>query len=325
MPRVSPQCSHITQKRGIYHYRRRLPGHARGEVLVSLRTRNYREAEHLAALMDWRFAETWRLAVSEADQTSQLRVILRDALRETLDDDVRRRLERPEGHAIYAGWWDPSDDITAAEADLKVIRAAKTDFERSLAENRPNDMIEDDAERLLCQHGLPMSLKQALVYGLMEVAHRRWEVAELRSLGKTPVVIQCDGPETIEPAGAPQPRADRRSVEPTPRSDVPDRPVVTASSLVERFFERRESTDGTTFQVMGQERGTLRRFLEAAGDRPVETYTRADITGFLATLRRLPQTYGKSPSDKDRSLADLIAAADAKQALRLTDKTVDFH
>jgi len=47
-----PQCSHITRKRGIYHYRRRLPAHPTRELTLSLRTRCFREAEWLAAKLD---------------------------------------------------------------------------------------------------------------------------------------------------------------------------------------------------------------------------------------------------------------------------------
>ena len=45
----------------------------------------------------------------------------------------------------------------------------------------------------------------------------------------------------------------------------------------------------------------------------------------MGTLRRLPNTYGKSPRDKERSLADLIAEGEAKGAPRLVDKAVKRH
>lgn len=98
-----------------------------------------------------------------------------------------------------------------------------------------------------------------------------------------------------------------------------------ASDLVEPFFKRRAETDKATHQVMGQERGTLRRFIEFAGNRPIDTYGRADMSGFLDKLRRLPKTYGKSPRDKGRGLDEIIAEADARRAERLSDKTVKRH
>ena len=48
-----PHCSHITRKRGIYHFRRRLPAPYLGEKTLSLRTKSYREAEHLAKVLDF--------------------------------------------------------------------------------------------------------------------------------------------------------------------------------------------------------------------------------------------------------------------------------
>lgn len=69
----------------------------------------------------------------------------------------------------------------------------------------------------------------------------------------------------------------------------------------------------------------MRRFLEFCGDHPPAAYTRGDMTRFLETLRQLPNTYGKSPKDKDRTLAELITDAESKGAKRLTDKTVKRH
>jgi integrase len=98
-----------------------------------------------------------------------------------------------------------------------------------------------------------------------------------------------------------------------------------AFALIEPHFQRRATVDRATHQVMGQERGTLRRFLEVCGDRPVDCYSRGDVSTFLDTLRRLPNTYGRSPKDKDRPLTDIIAEADAKGSPRLVDKTVKRH
>jgi len=42
------QRSHIAVKRGVYFYRRRLPSPHRGDIAVSLRTKGFREAQHLA-------------------------------------------------------------------------------------------------------------------------------------------------------------------------------------------------------------------------------------------------------------------------------------
>jgi integrase len=324
---VYPQCTHITRRRGIYHYRRRLPNRSRGEVLLSLRTRCFREAEHLAEVLGRAFPWILRRVLSQADQTGKLGPILRAELQRVLEGDLRRRVERPAGSAVYDHGWETGDAISALEADLSVIRATKTDFDRHIAENWWDDLTDIHADDLLRQHGLPATLKPALAHGLLEVARRFWEVAELRSLGKIPVVMPADAPVRepgLVPVATPDPSDSILDPKPDPTTAATDTGVL-ASDLVEPFFERRENTDRTTHQVMGQERGTLRRFIEAAGDRPLRTYTRADVSKFLDILRRLPKTYGKSPRDKERSLADLIAEADAKQGDRLTDKTVKRH
>jgi uncharacterized protein DUF6538 len=50
-----PQCSHITKKRGVYYYRRRIPKCPNREVALSLRTRMFRAAEYLATELDQEF------------------------------------------------------------------------------------------------------------------------------------------------------------------------------------------------------------------------------------------------------------------------------
>src|SRR5262249_48174024 len=97
-----------------------------------------------------------------------------------------------------------------------------------------------------------------------------------------------------------------------------------ASALIEPFFVRRETIDESSHHDMQQDRTTLRLFLDVSGDRPVNTYGRGDVTAFLDTRRQLPGTYGKSPKDKDRRVADIIVAA-SPEAHRLADKTVKRH
>lgn len=98
-----------------------------------------------------------------------------------------------------------------------------------------------------------------------------------------------------------------------------------ASALFERHLERRAAQNGTQPHTIAQERGTLQRFIEVVGDRPASAYGRGDVTRFLDALRRLPNTYGRSPKDKGKTVADLIARADATNAKRLIDKTVKRH
>jgi hypothetical protein len=50
-----PQRSHITKKRGVYYYRRRIPKSPDSEVALSLQTRMFRVAEYLATWLDQEF------------------------------------------------------------------------------------------------------------------------------------------------------------------------------------------------------------------------------------------------------------------------------
>ena len=109
---------------------------------------------------------------------------------------------------------------------------------------------------------------------------------------------------------------------PPPASAAPKEPI---SDLVEPYFAIRLTVNSSTNQVIGQDRGTLRRFIEICGDRPAAEYGRADITRFLSTMRCMPAVYGRSPKDKDASIADLIARAERSGGKRLSDKTVKRH
>ncbi len=69
-----------------------------------------------------------------------------------------------------------------------------------------------------------------------------------------------------------------------PAPKEPPKPLL--SSLVDEFFVGRRTIDRSTHQVMGQDRGTIRRFIESARDLPVDAYRRSHVTTFLATMRQ---------------------------------------
>ena len=188
VPQGSHKCSHITRKRGIFCYRRRLPGVADGELCISLRTRRFREAEHRAAIMDGVFNEALCRAKTNVTDDDDLNRILRGYLREFLDSDLERRMERPPGSPVYAWWWEPGDPDTSIDADLQAIRQARDSLARDLAENSPKEM-EEVAERLIRKHGLSENLLRPLTYGLIEAVIQGWEVAERRTLGTAPLIF----------------------------------------------------------------------------------------------------------------------------------------
>ena len=131
------------------------------------------------------------------------------------------------------------------------------------------------------------------------------ETAERRTLGLEPMVFGPDAPVAATPSPPPDGT-------PTPPPKPP------ASALVEGFFERRARRDKATEKQTEMERGTLRRFLETRGDKPPADYSRRDVNGFLDTLRRLPATYGKSPRDKDRTLAESVPQVSARSRIDIS-------
>ena len=131
VPQRSHIGSHISRKNTVYRYLRRLPVEIGGEVTVLLSTRNYREAEHRAALLDHAFRGALRRALNVADETGNLNQILRDYLKEALAEDRAIRLGTPSG-APVVGWGDPEaeDEI---DADLDMVGELRGDAQEAFA------------------------------------------------------------------------------------------------------------------------------------------------------------------------------------------------
>src|SRR5258708_3814785 len=110
-----PQCSHITKKRGVYYYRRRIPKNPNREVVLSLRTRVFRVAECLAGGLDQEFRRLMQ-GMTTDDQTD-IAAILRNYLKRRLDFDMERRAETP--HAPMFG--PPEPGRSHANVDLEWI------------------------------------------------------------------------------------------------------------------------------------------------------------------------------------------------------------
>ena len=281
---------------------------------MSLGTRQFRRAEWLADQLE---RHVQRLTHRRAMTIEEIRRILREYLARLLTEDAAARVTVEPGLPVHASWvpgmpnhGGPEDaDVSEARDNIEAWKAARR--------SRDYASVSEEVEELATRHGVPDNMRPTLALGVIEAFIKLNEVAEHRASGEAFTVLDVPpGPDVPSPLVVPA----------MPTDDAPRKAKAPlASSLVEPFFTHRETVNGATHQVMGQERGTLRRFIEVAGDRPVDTYGRGDITQFLNTLRRLPSTYGKSPKDKERTLADIIGVADAEGAERLTDKTVKRH
>ncbi|NGM20411.1 site-specific integrase [Roseomonas stagni] len=290
----------------MYRYRRRLPGETRGrEVVVSLCTRAFREAEHRAALLDREFDRALaraRVDVAQAGKKTDLNAILRGYLRGILEGDGAGR---------------PPLSMTS----LRVLEHQLAKAREALA-NRDFGPVVGDLNRLAALHGVPAEDRFGLGIGVLEARVHAHQAAIRQVIGDMPAVFTERDEPANAPAGLRPPSPSTEGVAPAPTPEPS--PVPTASALVEPFFVRRETIDRLSHHDMSQERTTLRLFMDVCGDKPVNAYGRGDVTRFLDMLRQLPKTYGKSTKDRDRRAADIIAAAPA-DAPRLTDKTVKRH
>ncbi|WP_328805645.1 site-specific integrase [Sabulicella rubraurantiaca] len=295
-----PQCSHITRKRGVYYWRRRLPGTPRGEVALSLRTRRYREAEHLASRLDMAFGAAWRRAkasVSASAGKTDLNAILREYLREKLDAD-----------SIRASW-----PLGMLEEGLEQTRdhlAGREDWS-----------VRTAVDTMMQRHELPEDERYRLTIGTLEADLLIFRELIRRAKGEVPTVFTDPGSEEIGPVPERYPPASPPLAQPVP----PTPPVPKASELVGLFLEVRGSRDNATHKQRGEEHATIRRFMEVAGDKNPADYGRGDVTRYLNTLRQLPSSYGKSPKDAGRTLADIIADPARAGQARVTERTAEKH
>lgn len=83
-----PQCSHITRKRGIYYYRRRLPKPLSGEIAVSLRTKTFLEADWLSQCLDRAFDRALRRMTESSNKRSDIAHMAKQYLRRALEHDL---------------------------------------------------------------------------------------------------------------------------------------------------------------------------------------------------------------------------------------------
>ena len=124
-----PLCSHLALKRGVFYYRRKFPFPHSGEIAISLRTKHFRDAQHLARVADSVFVRFFRSAVRMAD----VRTILHQHLAEALSDDREVHLATRHGRPVYASVASVTDDLSPTDADLDLISDLLGDAREALA------------------------------------------------------------------------------------------------------------------------------------------------------------------------------------------------
>ena len=101
---------------------------------------------------------------------------------------------------------------------------------------------------------------------------------------------------------------------------------VTASTLLPLYLKARSEGLGKVLaHTNHQDERTIRLFVEVCGDRPFAGYGRRDLTQFLAVLRRMPASHGKSPRRRGMAVGQILAEAESSDTPRLSEKTVKRH
>ncbi|MGK7871269.1 hypothetical protein, partial [Falsiroseomonas sp. E2-1-a20] len=113
-----------------------------------------------------------------ASASLSLNAILRNHLKEVLDQDRSLRLMTPPGVAVYGS---PNGE-TAAEEEQDFIGEALHGAREALAERDVGSVAEVVAD-LVERHRVPEEQKYPLALGILEAHVRHWEEALLRSRG----------------------------------------------------------------------------------------------------------------------------------------------
>ena len=299
--KMLPQCSHITRKRGVYYYRRRLPFRLSGELTLSLRTSVYREAEWLAQQLDQEFRRTVE-RVNETYKKTDIPRILRLYLKQRLDHDMAQRAaasRKPAFPVVGTPRGAAVEDLAWVETEL---RTAKHELaERLYDHQRP--LIDEVMEA----HDVPPEHRDAIAHGILRANVELWEAIRRRTLGEfTPI-----GEATPVQHATTEPKSQ------------PTGPLF--STVLPGFLDFAGKDKGWRGQTLAQNKATYRMFVECCGDRAVAEYQRADLTKFYDLLRALPQLYSKAKEWKGLPLADIAAQTRGQDISRITMKTVKRH
>lgn len=311
-----PQCSHIgmrparvevahlTRKRGIYYWRRRLPARLGGEVSLSLGTRGFRMAEYLAAMLDGEFLRV----VATVTDLPQLRSILRTYLDEWLAADTQQRLATTPGKPVYGGR--VTEEADEVDADLEAVADALGDAREALA-RRDYRSVARAVGNLIEQHGIPEDQRNALAQGVLEVHVRALEEMKRRVLGEVPQVFS----EGVPSPTAPLP----------PAAAPPEPPSPLFSEALPRYVDYAVQNKGWRGQSKAQNEATYRLFVEVCSDRPVSEYTRRHLSDLYDVLRGLPAMYAKDRRWRGLPLREIVEAAKDDPSPRLAMTTLSRH
>jgi site-specific recombinase XerD len=301
-----PQCSHITRKRGVYYYRRRLPKPFLGEIAVSLRTKVFLEADWLSQHLDHAFEQALLHSMTDSsNRRADIAGIAKQYLRDALEGDLLIR-QRQAGQVLASGWDKWASSIHAVELELD---AAKT----VLAGRKPADRPEI-IDMLMAKHEVPEDQRQELTFAILRADVAKWETIRKRTLGEP------DGFQDAQPLAA--------NGSPVAANGSNALPAITGPRLSEilpgflKFMSEQRVWRG---QTLAQNTATYDMFIKCCGDRPVTSYERKDLAAFFDLLRGLPKLYSKSAEWKGLSLTQIVERTKEQNHERLSITTMKRH
>lgn len=304
-----PQCSHITRKRGVYYYRRRLPKPFLGEIAVSLRTKDFLEANWLSRGLDRAFESVFQRMTESSHRRADIADIAKQYLRDALEHDLlirQRQAGQPPCHDDWGKW---SNSIHAVELELDAAKAA-------LAGRSAPRRVDPEGfiDWLMEKHEVPQDQRGELTLAILRADVAKWETIRRRTLGE-PDGFHDDQPAAIN--GSP--------VAPNGSDTLPAVTGPKLSELLPGFIKLMQDTEGWRGQTLAQNQATYRMFLEYCDDRPAAGYERKDLAAFFDLLRGLPKLYSKSAKWKGLPLAEIVEQTKGQEHERLSITTVKRH
>jgi hypothetical protein len=301
-----PQGSHITRKRGVCHYRRRLPSPYLGEVTLSLRTRHFREAEHLAGDLDAAFRRALRVVSDKGPHHADVRAVVLEYLRNALEADLALHQRDRPGRAVYS--LSVPQHVDPVDADAEIISHLLADAREALA-RRDYRSVADTVDRLARAHDIPDDLRTELAHGVLRANVEALEEAERRVVGDYPPLRSAD---------APAPVTATKTTDTAPRGPL-------LSTFLPTFVDQMVTQQGWTGQTKAQNEPTYRMFTEWCGDRAPKAYAKSDLADFHDMLLKLPALYSKDARWRGLSLREVLEQSAGVEVNRVTMKTVKRH
>jgi hypothetical protein len=301
-----PQCSHITRKRGVYYYRRRLPRHPTRDVTLSLRTRSFREAQWLAAILDREFRKVMT-SVKKYEKPEDIQRIARDYLKGRLEHDMAVRIASPHIGA-YSRSTDPghivADDLEWIEGELLGARARLRE--------RLYDHERHTIDGVMEYHAVPAEQRNALAHALYHADVEFWETVIERTKGNPyaePPMLRSSEPVLSNGVAAPL--------------IAPTGPLF--SEVLPSFLDYMSKQEKWRGQTLAQNKTTYAMFIACCGDLPVMAYERRHLAMFYDLLLSLPKLYSKTAEWRGLSLAEIAARTKQEEHERLSMTTVKRH